>query len=90
MKISEGKIEKIFEQILALLYHSNPKTLFTSEIAREIARDEEFVKKLLLELRKKKLVESISKNSKGISYIRRMKWKLTDRTYIMYKNHQNI
>jgi predicted transcriptional regulator with HTH domain len=44
MKISEQKIEKISEQILAMLYSISPKSLFTSHIAKEIARDEEFRK----------------------------------------------
>jgi len=90
MKISQEKKDKICEQILVILYGSNPKTLFTSEIAKEIARDEEFIKHLLVDLQNKKLVENINKNSKGIHYIRRRKWKLTDKAYLMYKNHQNI
>ena len=45
MKISEQKIEKISEQILATLYSVSPKSLFTSYIAKEIARDEESLKK---------------------------------------------
>ena len=56
MKISEEKKEKIFEQILALLYSSSPVPLFTSKIAQEIARDEEYVKRLLVELKKKSLL----------------------------------
>ena len=47
MKISDKKKEKISEQILALLYSINPQSLFTLHIAREIARDEEFIKKIL-------------------------------------------
>ena len=46
MKISREKQEKIIESILALLYEASPRALFTADIAREIARDEEFVKKL--------------------------------------------
>ena len=52
MRISDQKKEKIVQQILHFLYQSFPKNPFTAEIAREIARDEEFVKKLLLELKK--------------------------------------
>ena len=75
---------------MAILYSNNFKPLFTYEIAQEIARDEEFVKKLLLELLKKKFVFKIDKNSKGIPYIRRARWKLTDTIYQTYKKHQNI
>lgn len=89
MKISDEKKEKISEQILALLYSITPKPLFTSHIAREIARDEEFTKDLLLELKNKKLVIEIKKNPKGILYIRRLRWRLSDTAYKAYKKHQN-
>ena len=88
MKISQKKREKISEQILALLYSNALKLLFTSQIACEIARDEEFVKSLLIELKKKKLVVEIKKNPKGVFYLRRSRWKLSDIVYQTYKNSQ--
>lgn len=88
MKISIKKREKISEQILALLYSVNPKLLFTSQVAYEIARDEEFVKSLLIELKKKKLVVEVKKNPKGTPYLRRSRWKLSDIAYQTYKNSQ--
>ena len=88
MKISKQKKEKISEQILAYLYSISPKPSFTAHIARELARDEEFIKKLLLDLKKKKLVSEIRKNPKGIDYLRRMRWKLTDQAYKIYKRNQ--
>ena len=88
MKISNKKIEKISEQILALLYSTSPKNLFTSQIAEEIARDEEFVKRLLIQLREKKLIIEIKKNPQGIIYKRRARWRLSDAAYLSYKNHQ--
>lgn len=90
MKISEQKREKIYEQILALLYSVFPKALFTLNIAKEIARDEEFVKSLLLDLKKKNLVIDIKKNPKGFSYLKRIRWKLSDNTYTAYKQRQNL
>lgn len=89
MKISEQKKEKISEQILALLYSISPKPLFTLNIAKEIARDEEFVKELLLELKKKELIIEIKKNPKGLPYLKRSRWKLSDAVYQAYKSHQN-
>lgn len=89
MKISDKKREKISEQILGILFEVSPRLLFTSQIAEELARDEEFVKRLLLELKQKKLIQEIKKNSKGIPYIRRSRWKLTDEIYQTYKNHQS-
>jgi len=88
MKISEKKREKISEQILVLLYSVSPKSLFTSNIAQEIARDEEFTKKLLLKLKGKNLIIEIKKNPKGISYLRRSRWKIGDAVYQAYKKHQ--
>ena len=89
MKISEKKREKISEQILAYLYSVNPKPIFTLHIAQEIARDEEFVKKLLIELKKKNFVIEIKKNPKGIPYTKRSRWKLSEKVYEIYKSKQN-
>jgi len=88
MKISKQKREKIYEQILAYLYSISPKPIFTSHIAEEIARDEEFTKKLLIELKNKKLVIQIRKNPQGIPYSRRSRWKLADSAYEIYKRNQ--
>lgn len=88
MKISEEKKKKIYEQILLYLFQENPKPLFTSYIAKEIARDEEFTKKLLLDLKNQKLILEISKNKEGVPYIRRSRWKLSPSTYEMYNKRQ--
>ncbi len=87
MKISEEKKERIYEQILAHLYSVSPKPQFTSHIAQEIARDEEFTKKLLFDLKKKFLVKDIRKNPKGKEYSRRIRWQLTKEAYKAYKQH---
>ena len=89
MKISKIKIEKISEQILALLYSSSLKTLFTSQIAFEIARDEEFTKKILINLKNKGIVKEIKKNPKGIKYLKRSRWQLSDETYKIYRKLSN-
>ncbi|MCW8966377.1 MAG: hypothetical protein OQK82_06800 [Candidatus Pacearchaeota archaeon] len=88
MRISDKKKNKITEQILSFLYLNNPKSFFTSHIAREIARDEEFVKSLLLVLKEKKLIIEIKKNSKGIKYLKRSRWKLSELSYNAYKKLQ--
>ena len=88
MRISDQKKEKIVEQILHFLYQSFPKDPFTAEIAREIARDEEFVKKLLLELKEKNIVVAIRKNKDGIAFSRKIKWKLSSRVYDLYHSKQ--
>ena len=88
MKISEEKKEKISEQILAYLYSVNPKPIFTLHIAREIARDEEFIKKILIGLKNKNFVIEIKKNPKGVHYRKRSRWKLTEEIYKIYRLKQ--
>lgn len=87
-KISKEKQEKIMSNILATLYECSPKPLFTSDISKAQARDEEFTKKLLLKLRNKGLVVEIKKNPKGVIYVRRSRWKLTEKAYNAYSQHQ--
>tara|TARA_Y100000310_G_scaffold345856_1_gene471529 strand:+ start:11614 stop:11892 length:279 start_codon:yes stop_codon:yes gene_type:complete len=82
--ISKEKKEKISEQILHFLYSIFPKQVFTLEIAKELARDEEFIKTLLEDLEKKGLVIKINKNSKGIVYSRRLRWRISNKTHKIY------
>lgn len=89
MKISKEKEEKISEQILSLLYDNTLKPLFTSKIAEELARDEEFVKKLLLKLKQKEMIVEIKKNINGVNYKRRSRWKISDKIYEIYSQHQS-
>lgn len=88
MRISESKKEKIIEQILAFLFSVSPKPVFTINIAHETARDEEFIKTLLLTLKRKRLVIEIKKNPLGKPYKRRSRWQLSDEAYNSYKSHQ--
>jgi predicted transcriptional regulator with HTH domain len=85
MKLSKEKRDKISEQILGYLFHSFPKQLFTAEIAREIARDEEFIKTILYDLKDKNLIIAIKKNEKGINFIRRVRWQLTSEAFKIYQ-----
>lgn len=88
MKLSQDKKNRIIEQILSFLYHSFPEQPFTAEIAREIARDEEFIKRILLELKEKSLVVSIMKNKNGEPFSRRIRWRLSNKVYEVYKSKQ--
>ncbi len=72
--------------ILSLLFHKYPQAMFTAQISREEARDEEFIKSLLIELENKGLVRPIRKNSDGDVYIRRIRWSLTSKAHKAYKN----
>jgi len=84
MKISKEKRDRIKEQILSFLLHIYPDSKFTAEISREIARDEEYTKKLLEEMNNKRLVVDIRKNSEGEIYSRRIRWRLSKKVYQNY------
>ena len=86
-RISEEKIKKIEEQIIYYLYSIFPKQVFTVDIAREIARDE-FIKKILLNLHKNGLVVKVDKNSEGITYERRLRWRIANKTHEAYSKMQ--
>jgi len=80
-KIGQEKIKKIKENILALLFEKMPHALFTSNIASELARDEEFIKSIMLELEKEGLVKRIDNH-----FLRKIQWSLSDKVYLTYKN----
>jgi len=88
MRLSQDKKNRIIEQILSFLYHSFPEEPFTAEIARELVRDEEFIKRLLFELKEKALVVPIVKNKKGEPFSRRLRWRLSNKVYEVYKSRQ--
>ena len=88
-RISKGKRDKISEQILHHLFEVSPEAKFTSDIAVELARDEEFIKSLLLDLKEKDLVNEIKKNSSGEEYTRRRRWRLSNQAYAAYSKHQS-
>lgn len=88
MKISKEKQDKIKESILFFLFNNSPKSFFTAEIAKETARDEEFIKTLLEEMQKQNLVVAIKKNSKGKQYEKRTRWRISPKIYETYKKLQ--
>lgn len=85
MRISVSKEEKIKESIIHLLFEHSPKALFTASIAQNLARDEEYIKKLLLALERKNFVVAVKKNPQGKSYRRRIRWLLDTKIYETYK-----
>ncbi len=85
MKISKQKKDKISEQILSILFDVFPSSLFTAHIARETARDEEFIKSLLFELNEQGLVIPIKKSSDGLPYSRRIRWRISNKAQSAYK-----
>ncbi len=88
-RISQEKKIKIQEQILHYLFSISPASTFTNKIAQEIARDEEFTKFLLLELKSRDLVVEINMNPKGNEYLKRQRWRLSNQAFEVYKKHQD-
>ncbi len=86
--ISEEKKEKISEQIIYYLYTIFPKQVFTAEVAKEIARDEEFTKKILINMGKRGLVIRVDKNPKGVKYELRLRWRISNKAHAAYKEMQ--
>lgn len=87
-RISQSKRNKISEQILHHLFTISPQSSYTISIAKELARDEEFILSMLKELESKKLIVSIFRNKAGKNYIRRKRWRLSNEAYDVYKKHQ--
>lgn len=83
--ISKKKRSKISEHILSHLYEISPDAHFTSKIAEEIIRDEEFTKSLLEELEKSKLVIRVTKGPQGQEYQRWERWRLSQAAFDAYK-----
>jgi hypothetical protein len=87
-RISQQKKDKISEQILYYLYTVSPEPLFTNKIAQEIARDEEFTKAILTELKLKSLIIEVNKNPTGQPYKKRQRWRIATKTHEAYSKHQ--
>ena len=84
-KISDKKVQRIKEEIISLLYDHPAKPLYTSHIAEEMIRDEEFILRLLKELKKEGFLDEISTNSNGKKFLSRRKWTLKSKVYSQYR-----
>ena len=82
-KISKQKEEKVKEDILRELYDCYPNMLWTYDVAGKIARDEEFVLRLLKELQVDGLV--LEREESGKLRVKR-KWGLKGEVYNKYKD----
>ena len=84
-KVSDKKIKKLKEHILSILYETHFNPIFTSNIAEDLIRDEEFTLRLLIELKKEGFIKEINKNTDGKRYLSRKKWILQSKIYDQYK-----
>ncbi len=81
-KISDNKIEKIKEEVLRVLYENYPEFKYTYQISDNLLRNDEFILRLLIDLKKLNLVMNIEE-SKGNKI--KKKWSLTNIAYDKYK-----
>ena len=75
VKLSQKTINALKDDIMSILYENPLITRSTYEISKELRRDKEFTKNLLLELKKDKFVEEVKKGKRG-EYLTRRKWKI--------------
>ncbi|MEK6860933.1 MAG: hypothetical protein AABY07_03085 [Nanoarchaeota archaeon] len=85
VKLSTQLINLIKDDIISHLYNNQVRSYFTSEIAKEIRRDNEFALKLLTELQEQGLVEQIKKNKQGKKYLARVKWRIPNHVIKAYE-----
>ena len=74
VKLSSNTVNLLKDDIISILYENNLNPLLTMEIAKELRRDKEFTKRLLIELKEKGVIDQIKKNNKGKDYIKRSRW----------------
>ncbi|MEK6896579.1 MAG: hypothetical protein AABX12_03935 [Nanoarchaeota archaeon] len=87
-RISPKTKDRIAEHVLSHLFSRAPEPVYTNAVARELARDEEFIKTLLGELEQKKLVVKITRNDKGLPLARRARWRLSNTAFEAYDRMQ--
>lgn len=71
-KLSKNKIELIEEHIKEILMICRP--LYTSEIAKVLGRDEEFILKIMKALEEKKMVGYLDGSKYTKTFVRRKLW----------------
>ena len=81
-KVSEEKREKLKEEVLRIIYEGYPSFLYTYQIAEHLIRDDEFILKLLKDLKEKNLLICLEESSGN--NIKR-KWGLKEEIYEKYR-----
>ena len=89
VKLSQKTIQLLKDDIISILYENSLAARFTNEIALELRRDNEFTKKILLELKKEGFVEEIKKNNKGYQYLARIKWRIPPKVLKAYESNKS-
>jgi len=79
-RVSPRTFGKVAEAALAFLNEKYPEALTCREVAEELARDNEFVAKVLFFLKDKGLAMQVTASPRGREYVRWTKWTLTPAT----------
>ena len=77
VRLAKRTVDLLKDDIVNILYESSLKPLFTNEIALLLRRDNEFTKKLLLELKLLGVVEEIKMNRCKKQYLLRKRWRIS-------------
>jgi len=85
-RVSQRTFNKVAEATLAFLNERFPEPLSGREVAAELARDNEFVGRVLIFLREKGLVQQVYKSPTGKDYLRWTKWALTPATKAKFES----
>jgi predicted transcriptional regulator len=76
-KLSQKTFDRVCENILSVLYERYPIPVSALELSEELARDNEFVSRVLVYLQGRKLVERVETGKSGEPYEKWVKWKLS-------------
>lgn len=90
VKLSQNTINLLKDDIVNILYENSLKPLFTNEVAFIMRRDNEFTKKLLMELKNLGIVEEIKFNTRKRNYLLRKKWRISNNVLKKYEEMNNV
>jgi len=85
-RISQRTFGKVAESALAFLNERYPEAVTCREVAEELARDNEFVAKVLFFLKEKGLAMQVTASPRGRDYVRWTKWTLTPSTKAKFES----
>lgn len=77
VRLAKKTVDLLKDDIVNILYENPLKPLFANEIAVSLRRDNEFTKKLLLELKDLGIVEEIKLNRRKKPYLLRKRWRIS-------------
>ena len=77
VKLSDKTVKLLKDDIVNILYENALKPMFTNELAVALRRDNEFTKKLLVELKVIGVVQEVNISKRKRNYLIRKKWRIS-------------